>query len=577
MKTIDYVIIGAGPAGLQMAYFLERAGHTYLVLEAKGSVGSFFETYPRHRTLLSINKRFNLYPEPEYNQRHDWNSLLTDDYSHTFADYSDALYPSADDLCRYLRDFAERFDLSIRLHTRVIRIERSPTGEGFVISAADGYTVGARRLLMATGPCMPNRPDIEGLEHAETYDDHDLDPTAYENQRVLVVGRGNSAFEVANHIAGHAAFIHISLDNKPVKLAWQTHFVGDLRAINNNVLEMFHIKALHAALGFSVRRIEKLADGRLECHVEEHMPHWQTPGTVRETFTYDRVIICAGYRYVDERLFAPDVCPRLDEKGKYPVLDSHWQSSVPDLYFIGTSMAARDRRSASSFIHGFRYNIRTLARLLDVRYHDRPLPCRTFPLRTREDALELGRALVQHLSTTASLYQLFGLLADYLVFGEGQARLVRDVPVDVFREQPGFVGGKRCLQFTFEFGFHRYPPGSNTLDFTHYPQSADCAAHLHAVIRQIEDGDVRREWPLGESLSVRYDEHLSSSTATMYPIRLANMIIEAAGLAGALFEEPVDDYTFIPWAADDPRLKDHGVPTCQVDTVPARGDTALGS
>jgi len=33
----DYMVIGAGPAGLQMGYFLDRAGRDYVIME-RGSV-----------------------------------------------------------------------------------------------------------------------------------------------------------------------------------------------------------------------------------------------------------------------------------------------------------------------------------------------------------------------------------------------------------------------------------------------------------------------------------------------------------------------------------------------------------
>ncbi|HYO13170.1 MAG TPA: FAD-dependent monooxygenase, partial [Thermoanaerobaculia bacterium] len=36
-----YLILGAGPAGLQLGYFLGRAGRDYLILEA-GEPGEFF-------------------------------------------------------------------------------------------------------------------------------------------------------------------------------------------------------------------------------------------------------------------------------------------------------------------------------------------------------------------------------------------------------------------------------------------------------------------------------------------------------------------------------------------------------
>ena len=76
---IDYLVIGAGPAGLQLGYFLERAGRDYLILEAGAAPGKFFRTFPRHRRLISINKPHTGWDDPELNLRMDWNSLLSDD------------------------------------------------------------------------------------------------------------------------------------------------------------------------------------------------------------------------------------------------------------------------------------------------------------------------------------------------------------------------------------------------------------------------------------------------------------------------------------------------------------------
>lgn len=75
----DYCVLGAGPAGLQMAYFLQRAGRDYAVFERAPRPGSFFTRYPRHRKLISINKRHTGKANAEFNLRHDWNSLLSHD------------------------------------------------------------------------------------------------------------------------------------------------------------------------------------------------------------------------------------------------------------------------------------------------------------------------------------------------------------------------------------------------------------------------------------------------------------------------------------------------------------------
>ena len=65
-----------------------------------------------------------------------------------------------------------------------------------------------------------------GVEHADTYGSHSMDAEKYSNKRVLVVGGGNSAFEVANHLAANAGYIHVASASS-VKFAWDTHFVGE--------------------------------------------------------------------------------------------------------------------------------------------------------------------------------------------------------------------------------------------------------------------------------------------------------------------------------------------------------------
>lgn len=54
----QYCVIGAGPAGLQLGFFLQQAGRDYVIIEREASAGSFYKTYPRHRQLISINKRY---------------------------------------------------------------------------------------------------------------------------------------------------------------------------------------------------------------------------------------------------------------------------------------------------------------------------------------------------------------------------------------------------------------------------------------------------------------------------------------------------------------------------------------
>ncbi|PXY22283.1 NAD(P)-binding domain-containing protein [Prauserella muralis] len=502
---VDTLIVGAGPAGLQLGHLLAGAGRDYVILEAGPRAGGFFERFPRHGTLLSLNKRHNYFGEPEYNLRHDWNSLLCDEPGLRFGDFSAELYPRAGDLATYLRTFAARTRLRIHFGTRVVRIGRAASG--FRVTTAAGRDYSCRRVVLATGAVAPWVPaEIDGIKWAAGYEDHPLDPAGYRGARVAILGAGNSAFEVANHLAGHAALIHL-MTRRPVRHAWNTHFPGDLRAINNTILDMYQLKSLHATVGFRPVSITPKPGGGFTVVAEEDYPHWTTPGTGRVTLTYDHVIRCTGWRYVDPDLFEPDCLPRLKGHGKFAELDGHWQTSVPGLFVIGTAMQARDRTAASSFIHGFRYNIRTLFRLLEERDHGVPLPGRSFGLGTEAELDRLAAWLITRVSTTSALYQQFGLLGDALLFRDGRVRVLEELPVELALGRREAAACADVLLVTLEYGFGNYDPALDTLEFVHPadPARPECSAYLHPVLRWYHEGTLAERLDLTESLVVRYD------------------------------------------------------------------------
>ena len=65
-----------------------------------------------------------------------------------------------------------------------------------------------------------------GISLAETYASHKLDKNIYNNKKVMILGANNTGYEVANHLAGNASIIHVVSGEQPVKMAWNTHFVG---------------------------------------------------------------------------------------------------------------------------------------------------------------------------------------------------------------------------------------------------------------------------------------------------------------------------------------------------------------
>ena len=120
-RIYDYIILGAGPAGLQLAYFMEQSGWDYLVLERGDGPGHFFRTFPRHRQLISINKRHTGFDDPELKLRMDWNSLLSDDSRPLFTNYSDRFFPPAEEMVKYLEDFSTTHCLNVEYGISVER------------------------------------------------------------------------------------------------------------------------------------------------------------------------------------------------------------------------------------------------------------------------------------------------------------------------------------------------------------------------------------------------------------------------------------------------------------------------
>jgi cation diffusion facilitator CzcD-associated flavoprotein CzcO len=194
---MEYLVIGAGPAGLQLGHYLERAGRDYLILDSGDGPGTFFKTFPRHRKLISINKPHTGWDDPELNLRVDWNSLLSEQGHPPFTRYTPRYFPAADDMVRYLADFAHTHRLRVRYGSQVSRISRNARDGRFIAIDGSGLIYEAQRLIVATGVSRPYIPSIPGIELAEVYTTVSVDPSDFTGQRVLVIGKGNSAFETA--------------------------------------------------------------------------------------------------------------------------------------------------------------------------------------------------------------------------------------------------------------------------------------------------------------------------------------------------------------------------------------------
>ena len=88
-------------------------------------------------------------------------------------------------------------------------IDRSDATYCFRLHNQHGTALTCDYLVVATALAVPHVPRMEGIEHAEGYESVDVRPEAYTDQRVLVLGLGNSAFETAIRAQSTAGFVHL--------------------------------------------------------------------------------------------------------------------------------------------------------------------------------------------------------------------------------------------------------------------------------------------------------------------------------------------------------------------------------
>lgn len=492
-QELDYLIIGAGPAGLQLGYFLQRDGRDYAILERGAGAGTFFRHYPRHRTLISINKVYTGHDDPEVNLRWDWNSLLTDNGHKTFRDYSSEFFPNADTLVEYLEDFAKETEQNVHYNADVVSIAKED--RLFHVTLADGRRFVSRVLVVATGCHKPYVPEVEGIELAENYADVSVDPNDFLGQRVLILGKGNSAFETADRLIAATSMTHL-VSPDTVKMAWQTHFVGHLRAVNNNFLDTYQLKSQNALLDAKVERIRKVDD-----HYEVSFSYAHASGE-QETMRYDRVIVCTGFRF-DTSMFEESCRPELMHNDRFPSQTSRWESTnVPDLYFAGALMQARDfKKKQSAFIHGFRYNVRALHRMLAATYEGEALDYTELPL----EAEAIAEHMLNRINGDSALWQQTGFLGDLMIIDPDRcsARYYNELPVD-FMHDTDFGGSKQYFVLTMEFGQERINAEPNVFAISRVHKddasSADQSTAIHPILRGFKNGEKVSEHHVIEDL-----------------------------------------------------------------------------
>lgn len=193
-------IVGAGSSGVAAAKALKERGVAFECFEKGSDLGGMWRygndngVSSAYRSLHIDTSRRNLgysdFPIPGH---------LPDFLSHW-------------EVAEYLDAYAERFGVRPHIRFRAEVAEVSPSGDAWKVTLKDGEEKRYSAVLVANGhlwdprwPSFPGRFDGTAI-HSHHY--KTADP--FEDKRVLVVGIGNSAVDIAVDLCRRAKSVHLS-------------------------------------------------------------------------------------------------------------------------------------------------------------------------------------------------------------------------------------------------------------------------------------------------------------------------------------------------------------------------------
>jgi putative flavoprotein involved in K+ transport len=197
-ERFDVVVIGAGQAGLAIGYLLARQGRRFVILEAAGAVGAAWRG--RWDSLVLFTpRRYDALPGLAFPGDPDG-------------------YPTRDEVIAYLDRYAATFELPIDFNSAARSL--SQEDRGFRIEAG-GRRIAADQVVVATGPFQqPRTPKVADQLAPDVFQAHSTGyhrPSEVPDGRVLVVGGGNTGFQIAKELtATHAVELAIGSRQTPL-------------------------------------------------------------------------------------------------------------------------------------------------------------------------------------------------------------------------------------------------------------------------------------------------------------------------------------------------------------------------
>jgi len=390
--AVDVAIVGAGPYGLSLAAHLSAA---------RISHAEFGIPMNLWRTAM---------PEGMFLKSQGFASNLSSpDGQHTLAAFCAAkgrpyrsygLPVPLDTFVAYGLWFQQELVPALQ-QTLVTEIVQKD--DHYVLSLADGGQVQAARVVVAAGvEHFARMPELLADLPAAVCSHSSAHPDlrAFAGQRVVVLGRGQSALESAALL--HESGADVTVVTRKPSLAWNgqplppdrpllqrlaepeaglgsgwgTWFYSDHPGLFRRLPASTRVQRAATALGpagayWLRERVERQFPVLLSHTLTGAQADWagvrlrfDGPGGAAE-LAADHVIAATGYRSDLSRLsFISDLLrPGVRTLAGSPVVDRHYQSSVPGLYFIGPAVAPAFG-PVMRFVFGADHAARTVTRAL---------------------------------------------------------------------------------------------------------------------------------------------------------------------------------------------------------------------